>query len=422
MSTHTLKMRARHVGAALSLMALSGYATADVITDMVTGGKGSGQLRLRYEKVQQEGNANAADATTLRTQVGFTFADVYGVGGMVQLEDVHSFGSDNYNSTINGLTTLPLIVDPEAAEVNQAYASYKGFNTVVKYGRQVIVYDNQRFIGDVGWRQNQQTWDGFTFVNQYLPGTTFSYAYVTNANTIFSQLNAARGDIEMTSNFLNVAYKGFKPLAVVGYGYFIDYDTGQFFPPTASHSDMGLRLDGSAGEELKWLYTAEYAKQSDYKGGTSSGAGAIDADYLFGMFGIGVKGVQVKLNYELLSGNGTYAFQTPFATLHAMNGWADKFLVIPADGLEDTFLSVGGAPFLGVNFMVMYHLFKSDNLGFDYGDELDVSVGRKFGKVGLLLKYADYSGDKNTLNTTRNAAQAPQNNVTKYWAQAEILF
>jgi hypothetical protein len=105
-----------------------------------------------------------------------------------------------------------------------------------------------------------------------------------------------------------------------------------------------------------------------------------------------------------------------------MNGWADKFLVTPADGLEDTFISVGGAPFLGINLVAMYHLFKSDNLGFDYGDELDVSVGRKFGKVGLLLKYADYKGDKNTLNTTRNAAQAPQNDVTKYWAQAEIVF
>lgn len=412
----------RQLGAALGSLVLSGSTAADIITDMVAGGKGSGQLRLRYEKVQQQGFANAADATTLRTQVGFQFADVYGVGGFVQLEDVHSFGSDNYNSTINGLTTLPLIVDPQAAEVNQAFASYKGFNTVAKFGRQVITYDNHRFIGDVGWRQNQQTYDGFTLVNQYLPGTTISLAHVTDVNTIFSELNAARGDVELTGNFLNIAYKGFKPLAIIPYGYFIDYDTGQFFAPTASHSDIGLRLDGMTGDKLKWLYTAEYAQQSDYKGGTSTGAGAIDADYMFGMFGVGVGKIQFKLNYELLSGNGTYAFQTPFATLHAFNGWADKFLVTPADGLEDTFLSIGGAPLYAINFMAMYHKFKSDNLGFDYGDELDVSVGRKFGKVLLLLKYADYQGDKNALNTARNAGQAPHNDKTIYWAQAEVSF
>jgi hypothetical protein len=411
-----------YFGTGAVLLALSGAAAADIITDMVAGGKGSGQLRLRYEKVQQEGLANAADATTLRTQVGYQFADVYGVGAFVQLEDVHAFGSDNYNSTINGLTALPIIADPEAAEVNQAFASYKGFNTVAKYGRQIIAYDNHRFIGDVGWRQNQQTYDGLSLVNQYLPGTTISYAYATNVNTIFSQQNAARGDIELTGNFINLAYKGFKPLAIIPYGYFIDYDTGQFFPPTASHSDIGLRLDGMTGDELKWLYSAEYAQQSDYKSGTSTGAGAIDADYLFGVFGVGFKDVQFKINYEKLSGNGTYAFQTPFATLHAFNGWADKFLVTPADGLEDTFLSVGGAPFFDINFMLMYHLFESDNLGFEYGDEIDFSVGRKFGKVALLLKYADYEGDKNALNSTRNAAQAPQNSVTKYWAQAEIAF
>jgi hypothetical protein len=421
MSLNTKKRSGWQLGAALGFMSLSGIAMADIITDMVTGGKGSGQLRLRYEKVQQQGNANAADATTLRTQIGFKFADYYGVGGFVQLEDVHSFGSDNYNSTINGLTTLPVIADPEAAEVNQAYASYKGFNLDAKYGRQVITYDNHRFIGDVGWRQNQQTYDGFTLISQHLPGTTASYAYVTNVNRIFSQASAV-GDVEMTSQFLNVAWKGFKPLAVIPYGYFIDYDTGQAFPPTASHSDIGLRLDGMAGDKLKWLYTAEYAQQSDYKGGTSSGVGAIDADYLFGMAGIGIDKIQIKLNYEQLSGNGGYAFQTPLATLHAFNGWADKFLVTPVDGLEDTFLSVGGAPFYGINFLAVYHKFKSDNLGFDYGDELDVSVGRKFGKVLLLLKYADYQGDKNSLNTSRNAGQAPHNDLTKYWAQAEVSF
>lgn len=44
----------------------------------------------------------------------------------------------------------------------------------------------------------------------------------------------------------------------------------------------------------KFLYTAEYAKQSDY----ADGASTVDGDYLNLMAGVDVMDVQVKMNYE----------------------------------------------------------------------------------------------------------------------------
>ena len=44
-----------------------------------------------------------------------------------------------------------------------------------------------------------------------------------------------------------------------------------------------------------------------------------------------------RSGYELLGSDGvTVAFSTPLATLHAFEGWADKFLATPAAGITDS--------------------------------------------------------------------------------------
>jgi hypothetical protein len=395
---------------------------AETLTEALTGGKTSLQMRYRYEWVEQEGNPYSASASTMRTQLGYATGDYYGFGAFLQFEDVRVIGDEHYNSTVNGLMRYPTVVDPESTEVNQAYLSYKGVpGTLFRYGRQVIVYDNHRFIGDVGWRQNQQTFDAFSVANTSLPDTTISYAHAVNANRIFGERHATQADVELKGDWLNLAYKGLSFGSIVGYAYLLDFEPGQTGPTvqvTSSNKTLGLRFDG--GIKLgapKLLYTAEYAKQNDY----ADGAATVDADYYFAMLGVEFVGVQIKLNYEVLSGDGVYALQTPFATLHAFNGWADKFLVTPADGLIDSFLSVGGRV-ASVNLLGMYHLYGSDNLGYEYGQELNLLVSWKLNKyLTLLTKYANYQGDKNSTNVARNGG-APSTDLSKAWLQAEVQF
>lgn len=390
---------------------------ADDLAAAISGGKVSAQLRYRYELVDDESFTKDAQASTLRTRLGYATGNYHDFSAFLQFEDVTIVGNEHYNSTTNGLTQFPVVADPASTEVNQAYIGYKNWDTEFKYGRQVITYDNHRFIGDVGWRQNQQTYDALAIVTNALPQTTVSFAHVTNTNRIFSERHPTLKDVHLNGDLLNIAYKGFGGGSLVGYGYFIDYDPGQPFAVTASNKTLGLRFDG--GKQLasmKLLYTAELAQQSDYK----DGASIVDADYYFGMIGVEITGVQLKLNYEQLTGNGNYALQTPFATLHAFNGWADKFLTTPVDGLTDIFISVGGTV-AGTNLLAIYHDYSSDNLDYDYGKEWNFSAAWKLTKeLSLLAKYATYDGGKNSSNISRNPVLSRDSNKT--WLQAEFQF
>jgi hypothetical protein len=391
---------------------------AGSLIDALTYGAVSGQLRYRYEWVDQESTANQAKASTLRTQLGFLTDSYLGFNAFLQFENVALIGPEHYNSSTNGKLSYPIVADPAGTEVNQAFLSYEaGYGTTLKLGRQVIILDNQRFVGSVGWRQNEQSFDGFHVVNKSLPDTQIIYAYVADANRITGN-DAANGDLRMKTHLVNVAYSGLGIGTLVGYDYLMRNKNQAYLGGTvaASTQTLGLRFTGKqplAGATL--LYTAEYARQSDYANNTSSS----DEKYMFGEFGALVSGITVKLGYERLGGDGTVSVQTPLATLHAFNGWADKFLVTPKDGIDDAYVSVGKKMF-GVDLLASYHDFSSDNLSYDYGTELDLSVGKKINKsLSMLFKYASFSGDKNAANVANGAVSK---DLDKVWLQADLTF
>src|SRR5574340_371966 len=161
------------IAALSALLFAQGALAADTLTDALTGGKASGNLQYRYEDVRNgAAAANTATAHTVRLRLGYETATFNGFGAMVEAESVKDLGNKKYNglNPVNG--TYAQILDPEVTEINQAYLSYSGIaNTTVKWGRQRIKLDNDRFIGNVGWRQNEQTFDAFTVVNKSLPST-----------------------------------------------------------------------------------------------------------------------------------------------------------------------------------------------------------------------------------------------------------
>ena len=173
---------------------------------------------------------------------------------------------------------------------------------------------------------------------------------------------------------------------------------------TDSDNDtFGLRYAGAFDlDSLKLLLTLEGAQQEVDAG---------DTEYYFAELGAQIAGVTVKVAQEVLgSDDGTVAFQTPLATKHAFNGWSDQFLATPDDGLEDTFVSVGGK-LAGFKLLAVFHDFKSNEGSTDYGTETNVLVARPIGKNYVVgLKYADYSADDFKSDTR------------KYWAWAELKF
>jgi hypothetical protein len=116
-----------------------------------------------------------------------------------------------------------------------------------------------------------------------------------------------------------------------------------------------------------------------------------------------------------MEGNGVRGFSTPLATLHKFDGWADKFLTTPPNGLERRYVTLGytkkGLGFLDtVSANAVYTEFDSNRLSIDYGSEVDLQLQAKYQRFNLLLKYADYNADRFATDTH------------KYWVQLDYVW
>jgi len=390
---------------ALAMLSAAAQAESTSLMEALSNGKAGVDLRYRYEHVDQDNPLRNANASTLRTRINYATDSFHGFGAFVEMDDVTVLGSVRYNNatqTPSAETDYSVVADPRGTEVNQAFLSYAGLsNTLFKLGRQRIIYDNARFIGNVGWRQNEQTYDAFSLVNTSLADTQISYAYIDKVNRIFGE-DSPVGEFEMSSHLLNLGYSGFAAGKLSAYGYFLDNET----LPASSNRTLGLRFAGdyALNASSKLLYALEYAKQDDFR----SGASNIDADYTLVELGAQYKAVSARLGHEVLGVDGS-AFSTPLATAHAFNGWADVFLVTPPDGLRDSYLKLSGNV-AGVGLLAAYHDFSADRGGDDYGSELNLQASRAFGKVNLLAKYARYSADDFATDTS------------KFWLMAQVAF
>ncbi|UTF60333.1 alginate export family protein [Gilvimarinus sp. DA14] len=357
---------------------------AQSLQEALTDGDAQVSLRLRYETVEWEGLEDS-DALTLKTRLSYTTADFNGLGVTLEMDDVQSVTDVDYRTAPNDPNNpgTAVIADPEGTEVNQAFVSYKGLGaSEFRYGRQRITLDNQRFIGAVGWRQNDQTFDSFSFSNTALEGAKFFYAYVYNANRIFGDDNP-QGNHKHESHLLNFNYAFGDAGKLSAYAYLLDNKSAA----ALSSDSYGLRWAGKVGEAFS--YNLEYANQQD----AGDNPVSYQADYILADAGYKLGGVTLGGGYELLgSDEGKAGFTTSLATLHKFQGWTDRFLSTPADGIEDFYISASGSV-AGIKLMAVYHDLASDYQSTDYGQEIDISAATSFGPVGVLLKYADYQAD-----------------------------
>ncbi|MFP5439989.1 MAG: alginate export family protein [Gammaproteobacteria bacterium] len=393
---------------------------ADAIGDAIAGGKAKLELRYRFENVEQEPLAREANASTLRVRLNYATGEWQSTTAFVEIDSLSDMGDGHYNSTRNGETTYPIVADPEGADINQAFLKYVGIgNTVITAGRQRINLDGQRFIGSVGWRQNEQTMDGVLVEFKGVDRLTATYAYIDDVHRVFGPenvpfpntgANAANiGTFAGETHLLNLKYVLGEKLTVVAYDYLLDFDNAN---PALSTDTLGLRLTGKLPvASLKFGYTLDAAQQKEYR----DNPGDFEAPYLLGEFTLG-GGDKVKwevlAGYELLGEDNGSAVSTPLATLHKFQGWADKFLATPAVGLKDSYLG-GTVTIAGYGLTAAVHEYEGDDNGADYGDEVNVQLSKTFAKrYTLTAKYADYAtGDV-----------AAVTDSTKAWLMAEAKF
>ena len=268
-----------------------------------------------------------------------------------------------------------------------------------------------QWVGNVGWRQNEQTYDAVRFKSNLGHDSLIAqYIFGWENNRIFGdQGPAARRDFGMRTHLINVTYAHAEPLKVTGFAYLIDANDP--FAANSSHT-YGFRALGTLPVSDTWNanYEASWAYQRD----ATDTPVDYDAHYYHVMAGLGSSDLgKVAVGYEVLgSDNGQAQVVTPLSTAHKFNGFADAFLNNGGPrGLRDVYVSLAPALSIeGLTLKFIFHQFFSDQGGDNLGQEYNILAKYPCNKyVSLLYKFAYFdegesgapeSRMRNTLQTT----------------------
>ena len=338
-------------------------------------------IRARYEYADVDGK-DPSNALTLRERLGLKTAAWNGFSALIEGEFTEVAASD-YNANAGPLAypydrANSAIADPRNAELNQALLQYEGFDMIAKVGRQRLIYDNAAFIGNVGWRQNEQTFDAVSLSNKSIDALTLNYAYLNRINRIYgaeatSPLTKAPlfdnvQDIAANVNLFNASYTGIQGLTLGGYAYIMDFRN----KPNWNNNTFGLSAKGDVSEmtlygELAWQ------DQAGLNSNNQAWYAHFNVTKTFGTQTL-VVGVE-----QLNAG-----FKTPLATVHVFNGYADAFangrIEGNHNGLTDLYVSHTLPICWGMKWANALHAYGDDTLSAGYGWEYDSVLVKKFDK------------------------------------------
>lgn len=376
------------------------------IHSAITSGDAHLAMRYRYEFVDQDGFAKDANASTLRLRLNYRTGHWRNWSAFGEFDYIAEILADDFNSgggtSAPARNQFPVVADPHGPDLNQLYFDYNGFaDTRVRIGRQRILLDDQRYVGGVGWRQNEQTFDGVSGIHKRA-NVEFFYSYITQVNRIFGE-DSAVGSHDTNTHLLNAKIEVNKEWLLTPFYYYIDNDSNASF----STATIGIRANGKYAigrNEVNLL--GLFSTQSD----AGNNPVNYDADYYHLTFDwVFENKLSLGLAYEMLEGdanNPGSAYRTPLATLHPFQGWADQFLTTPDAGIDDFYFKAK-YPYRDWNLQATYHDFEAADGPGNWGSEIDVSASRKLNdRISLLLKAAFF-----------NADDAGFNDVNKIWIQ-----
>lgn len=390
----------------------------DTLLEALLSGKIHVDNTLRLELADTTGRRSST-ALTNRIRLGYETKSIAGFSGFVEMENVATPTGDEYfvPATSDGAPDRTIIADPPGTELNQAYGRFKtqalgssGISLDLIAGRQRIKLDNDRFIGNVGWRQFEQTYDSVSVrSNLGIDRLSVFYAYLWRVQRIFGP-DGPNPDSD--SHLINLSYRFAPELKLTGFAYLLDFRDES---PINSSDSTGVRLTGDLWKDEDDIndrfadYALTYARQSD------SGSNPVDYDADF--FSAQLRLVQRQLGHVLVgyqflgSDDGIFAFRFPLGTNHAFQGFADNFLTTPAIGLQDLYIGLGAELPWGIGGSVIYHQYWSDQGGSDLGEEIDLVAKKQLTPIwSVLAKAAYYDGDSGQPDTTR------------FWIQTTLKF
>jgi len=394
-----------------ALMAAAGPACAEEIKL-----KPLIDARLRYEAVDQAGlSTETSDALTARLRAGLQ-ASTGPLSVIVEGEGTLAVVGSYYDG-LHGAATRPLVADPQTISLYRAQLQYKTKTLALTAGRQRITLDDERFVGNVAFRQNAQTFDAVRLEWTGVSKLKLDLAYAWNVRTIWGVdgTGPRPRSIDGSNVLANLSYV--TPIGTLsGFAYLVDQDETAVQGYRLSSQTYGGRLTGSRklSKAVKLSYAFSYARQSDYHRNPNR----YSADYWLADLTLDVKALKLNAGYEVLGahdGTALTSFQTPLATGFKFQGWANKFLTTPPNGVRDLYAGAGyGWTKVGkldaITLQAVVHRFDSDRLGQHYGDEIDLLASAKIKKTTVSARFARYD------------ASAFATDTRKFWLQADWVF
>ncbi len=385
---------------ALALLALTAAtpATAQTIKPLA-------EARLRYEPAEQDGLPLDADAATMRVRAGVE-ASAAGWSALVEAQGNLAIVGDYYDG-LHGVQTRPLVADPQNIALYRAQLRYADKGQAVTIGRQRIALDDERFVGNIPFRQNAQTFDAVRGEFAPLKGVNADLSYVWSVRTLWGIDGAGARQRAMSGDTVLANLAWTSPVGTLtGFGYWIDQDEAAVQGFRLSSRTFGVRLAGTRPiGKASLAYAASYARQSDHHRNPND----YQADYWTVDAGLDLDGPRIGGGYEAFGasdGRALTSFQTPLAANFKFNGWAEKFTTKPADGLRDLYASAGWGwkalgPLKAVTLSATWHRFDSDRVSRRYGEEVDLLAQARIGRTTAGIRYADYRADSFATDTRK---------------------
>lgn len=376
---------------ALALLCLP-LAAQSALDTALAGAKLHLEVRGRYEHTKDADGDKTANAPTIRTILGLTTAPIAGLTATLDFANVTAIGPERYNSGLNGHTQYARIQDPGQTQVLQGYLEGYGF----KVGRQILSFDNQRFIGPGAWSQMPKSFTAAIFENKtWIPHAEFTLGHLFSIHTSLGKNRDLNGDLA------RLRWAPDERIALTPFWYGIKEPTA----PTTSYQHVGLRADGA----WKWVtYEASIAQQKPYADG-------LVPQRMYRMGSVGVKGAAWSARFvdERLEDG----FQTPLSSLHGFYGWSDRIGTTPTGGVVDRYLH-GKVKLGAFTGEAQLHRFNAETTGLRYGRELDASVEWKPAKAfSLLAAVGRYFGDSGA-----PTAGALNQDLSKFWLMATFRY
>lgn len=347
--------------------------------DDLTKAIGSGEFvfngKLRFWHANDDA-ASASQAYTFGTNFGYLTKSYKGFQIYIEGESVVALTPDQYFDGINGRTDLTNVTDPETLELNQIHIAYKGsFNSTelaFKVGRQAAIVEDERFIGRVSARQDDQTFDAlYGRIQNDQKGLAFEYAYMYQINRLLAEEIDWRSDSHV---FMLRYYKNQK----IRFGLFTHFLDFQEDAPAVSNQTFGITVDRGSlpKDKIALNYKTAFAYQSDFGDNpTDYTAFLVNVEAGVSLPSLGI----FNIGYELASSdNGVASYQFPLSTGQRLHRISDVFIDPPADGLHNPYLTAEtNKLFWGIGGWLGYHAYFSEEEGDFLGQEIDVVLYRQ---------------------------------------------